>query len=84
MKLEIQPKNKTKWILICGILQHLDSLFTDVVCCLPEWSSLTREDTVLVMESAATRRSFLKFLLGPENRKWDKKKKLTYSTRVHL
>ena len=31
----------------------------------PEWSSLTSEDTVFVMESAATRRSFLKFLLGP-------------------
>lgn len=31
----------------------------------PEWSSLTSEDTVLVMESAATSRSFLRFLLGP-------------------
>lgn len=36
------------------------------------------------MESAATRRSFLKFLLGPENRKWDKKKNLTYSTCFHF
>lgn len=36
---------------------------------------------MLVMESAATRRSFLKFLLGPENRKWDQKNP-TYSTVV--
>lgn len=37
---------------------------------IPEWSSLTSDDTVLVMESAATRRSFLRFLLepGPEER----------------
>lgn len=34
----------------------------------PELSSLTNEDMVLVMESAATRRSFLKFLLGPGDR----------------
>lgn len=33
--------------------------------CVPEWSSLTSDDMVLVMESAATRRSFLRFLLGP-------------------
>ena len=32
---------------------------------LPELSSLTSEDIVLVMESAAMSRSFLKFLLGP-------------------
>lgn len=38
---------------------------------------------MLVMESAATRRSFLKFLLGPENRKWDQKKP-TYSTDVSV
>lgn len=38
---------------------------------------------MLVMESAATRRSFLKFLLGPENRKWDQKKP-TYSTDVFV
>lgn len=31
----------------------------------PELSSLTRKDIVLVMESAAMSRSFLKFLLGP-------------------
>ena len=32
---------------------------------LPELSSLTSDDIVLVMESAAMSRSFLKFLLGP-------------------
>lgn len=32
---------------------------------LPELSSLTRDDIVLVMESAAMSRSFLRFLLGP-------------------
>lgn len=31
----------------------------------PELSSFTREDMVLVMESAATSKSFLKFLLEP-------------------
>lgn len=70
--------------MACDLVDSTASLFTNGVCCLPEWSSLTREDTVLVMESAATRRSFLKFLLGPEKRKWDKKKNLTYSTRVHF
>lgn len=42
--------------------------------CVPEWSSLTSDDTVLVMESAATRRSFLRFLLGPETERCEKKK----------
>lgn len=46
--------------------------------CLPEWSSLTSEDTVLVMESAATRRSFLRFLLGPEGQKQAKLETLYY------
>lgn len=32
---------------------------------LPEFSSLTSDDIVLVMESAAMRRSFLRFLRGP-------------------
>lgn len=31
----------------------------------PEFSSFTREDMVLVMESAATSKSFLRFLLEP-------------------
>lgn len=31
----------------------------------PEFSSFTRDDIVLVMESAAISRSFLRFLLGP-------------------
>lgn len=31
----------------------------------PEFSSFTREDMVLVIESAATSKSFLKFLLEP-------------------
>lgn len=31
---------------------------------------------MLVMESAATRRSFLRFLLEPENQKRDKKKQI--------
>lgn len=35
---------------------------------LPECSSLTSDDIVLVMESAAMSRSFLKFLLGPGDR----------------
>lgn len=35
---------------------------------------MTSEDTVLVMESAATRRSFLRFLLGPEKKRCDKNK----------
>lgn len=32
----------------------------------PEWSSFTRDDMVLVMESAATSRSLRRFLLVPE------------------
>lgn len=44
-------------------------MFVHVCLLLPEWSSLTNEDTVLVMESAATRRSFLRFLLGAEKHK---------------
>lgn len=32
----------------------------------PEWSSFTREDMVLVMESAATSKSLRRFLLVPE------------------
>lgn len=31
----------------------------------PEWSSFTRDDMVLVMESAATSRSLRRFLLVP-------------------
>lgn len=34
----------------------------------PEWSSFTRDDMVLVMESAATSRSLRRFLLVPEER----------------
>lgn len=50
-----------------------------VCVCIPEWSSLTSEDTVLVMESAATRRSFLRFLLEPGDiqSKTEQNKKLT-------
>lgn len=33
----------------------------------PEWSSFTRDDMVLVMESAATSRSLRRFLLVPED-----------------
>lgn len=40
----------------------------------PEWSSFTRDDMVLVMESAATSRSLRRFLLVPEDsqsrRRW--------------
>lgn len=46
---------------------------------LPEWSSLTSDDTVLVMESAATRRSFLRFLLEAEEEKRDRKEDKSYS-----
>lgn len=35
---------------------------------LPEFSSFTKEDIVLVIESAATSKSFLKFRLAPEAR----------------
>lgn len=35
----------------------------------PEFSSFTREDMVLVMESAATSRSLLRFLLEPSVKK---------------
>lgn len=35
-------------------------------CHSPEFSSFTREDMVLVIESAATSKSFLKFRLAPE------------------
>lgn len=35
----------------------------------PEFSSFTREDMVLVMESAATSKSFLRFLLEPSMKK---------------
>lgn len=34
----------------------------------PEFSSFTKEDMVLVIESAATSKSFLKFRLAPEAR----------------
>lgn len=34
----------------------------------PEFSSFTKEDIVLVIESAATSKSFLKFRLAPETR----------------
>lgn len=41
---------------------------------LPELSSLTSDDIVLVMESAAMRRSFLRFLRGPFKTQRQKKK----------
>lgn len=49
---------------------------------LPEWSSLTSDDMVLVMESAATSRSFLKFRLEPdarEEKRAHQLQKLTWS-----
>ena len=73
----VTPGRWSIWAV--GILiQRLDPLAPDG-CALPECSSLTREDTVLVMESAATRRSFLKFLLEPENKKRDKNKRKEFT-----
>lgn len=40
---------------------------------------MTSEDTVLVMESAATRRSFLRFLRGPEKVRCLKRKTISIS-----
>lgn len=44
---------------------------------IPELSSFTSDDIVLVMESAAMRRSFLKFLLGPFHQANKQTKSLT-------
>lgn len=47
---------------------------------LPELSSFTRDDIVLVMESAAMSRSFLRFLLGPWKKRHCACKKKWWST----
>lgn len=71
---KILPQNKVEWNVekpnteVVG-RDSTSAFGSALVCGLPECSSLTREDTVLVMESAATRRSFLRFLLEPENKK---------------